>query len=161
MYGSYGSYSCMSTAIDISPDLAARSPDSNCAFPSWPRRSSLSESDQEQQKATSFLSDEDLWPSSPLECDTRSVSSSGSGLSSHSQSPTQPLTDGELLEMQHERAAYQREIIRLVLSEKERRRQAMKKQRRPSGSSGSSSCVLSKKNAKTRLSAMTPIAEKE
>jgi hypothetical protein len=150
MYGSYGSYSSMSAAsapMDItSSNLRAH--DAVCAFPSWPRRSSLSESDYEQ-KATSYLSDDDLFPQDPFEDDARSVSSAGSIASPTSRSPH--LTEAELLEMERERLAMQRNVMQFLLSEKERRRQQLKRQRH--ANSGS------KKSPKSKLSAMTPIEE--
>jgi hypothetical protein len=133
--------------MDISTG-SIRAPNAVCAFPSWPRRQSLSESDYEP-RATSFLSDEDLFPADPFEDDARSVSSAGSVASPVSRSPQ--VTEAELLEMERERHAMQREFVRFLVGEKERRRQASKKQRR--GSSGS------KKSPKTKLSNMTPIAE--
>ncbi|KAK0705305.1 hypothetical protein B0H67DRAFT_379037 [Lasiosphaeris hirsuta] len=155
-YNSYTSYSSMSSPMDIAPTpFSSRGPDASCAFPSWPRRSSLSESDASEERATSYLSDEDLFPTDVFEDDARSVSSNGS--SSPTQSPTQ-MTEVDLIEMQRERALYQREMMRVLMSEKERRRQQVKKQKRSTGGSSSTSA---KKNSKSKLSAMTPIAEAE
>ncbi|KAL2019121.1 hypothetical protein VTK56DRAFT_10072 [Thermocarpiscus australiensis] len=163
MYGSYGSssstsssyssYSRMTSPMDIAPSpFSTRGPDASCAFPSWPRRSSLSEYDAAEERATSYISDEDLFPQDVFEDDAHSVSSHGSA--SPVQSPPAPpvLTEAEILEIQRERAAYQREMIKLLLSEKERRRQAAK--RRSSSSS-------SKKSGRSKLAAMTPIVEAE
>ncbi|KAH7146419.1 hypothetical protein EDB81DRAFT_492574 [Dactylonectria macrodidyma] len=156
MFGSYGSYSSMCAAsapMDIS-SRSLSSHDSACAFPSWPRRSSLSESDREE-RPTSYLSDDDLFLSDPFDDDTRSVSSAGSASSpAHSQgaiSPPHIMTDAEFLEMERERLAMQREFVRGIVTEKERRRAAARKQRKSSPSS--------KKSPKSKLASMAPIAE--
>lgn len=165
MYGSpYGSYSGMAAPMDISPNNNySRHQDASCAFPSWPRRSCLSESDEEQ-RATSYLSDEDLFPSDPFESDdhsdARSVSSANSSSSSNSPQQHQPyqpeaLTEADMLEIQRERAAYQREVMRFLALEKERRRNAMRKTKASRGSSSK------KGSPKSKLAAMTPIAEAE
>lgn len=147
MYGSYGSYSGMSAPMDIGPNsyLCPRTQDASCAFPSWPRRSSLSDSDREE-RPSSYLTDEDLFS---CDDDARSVSSRGSA-SPVLQSP-HSMTEAELVEMERERAAYRSEVMRSLFSEKERRRQAAKRQHK-AGSSG-------KKGPKTKLSSMTPITE--
>lgn len=156
MFGSYGSYSSM-CAASAPMDITSRSlsaHDSTCAFPSWPRRSSLSESDREE-RPTSYLSDDDLFLSDPFDDDTRSVSSAGSASSpAHSQgaiSPPHIITDAEILEMERERLAMQREFVRGIVTEKERRRAVARKQRKSSPSS--------KKSPKNKLSSMAPIAE--
>lgn len=139
--------------MDIAPSpFSSRGADATCAFPSWPRRTSLCEADAEE-RATSYLSDEDLFPTD-FEDDSRSVSSSGS--ISPIQSPP-ALTEAEILEAQRERAAYQREVMRFLLAEKERRRQAPKRR----SSSGSKSSSSKQKSPKSKLSSMTPIAEAE
>ena len=154
MYGSYGSYSSMSAPsapMDItSRNLSAH--DATCAFPSWPRRSSLSESDREE-RPTSYLSDDDLFLSDPFDDDARSISSAGSAGSPAALSPPQVMTEQEIFEMQRERLALQQQYLRAVVGEKERRRATAKKQQRRS-SSGSS-----KKSPKSKLASMTPIAE--
>ncbi|KAH6997182.1 hypothetical protein EDB80DRAFT_144448 [Ilyonectria destructans] len=157
MFGSYGSYSSM-CAASAPMDITSRSlsaHDSTCAFPSWPRRSSLSESDREE-RPTSYLSDDDLFLSDPFDDDTRSVSSAGSASSpAHSQgaiSPPHIITDAEILEMERERLAMQREFVRGIVSEKERRRAAAARKQRKSSPS-------SKKSPKSKLSSMAPIAE--
>ncbi|KAK1761379.1 hypothetical protein QBC47DRAFT_27405 [Echria macrotheca] len=147
---SYNSYRCISSPMDIAPTPFSRSADASCAFPSWPRRSSLSESDASEERASSFLSDEDLF------LDTFEDDTSSNGSASPAMSPPAGpvLNETDLLELQRERAAYQREVMRVLLNEKEQRRrqqqQAAKKQRR-----GSSS----RKSPKTKLNTMTPINE--
>ncbi|KAK3683810.1 hypothetical protein B0T22DRAFT_261809 [Podospora appendiculata] len=163
---SYSSYSSMSSPMDIAPSpFSSRGPDASCAFPSWPRRSSFAESDAAEERATSYLSDEDLFPQDVFEDDARSVSSSN-GSVSPLQSPQVPvMTDAEILELQRERAAYQKEVVRYLVSEKERRRQQAKRSRRSSSGSASGATSTtsssSKKSPKSKLSAMTPIAEAE
>ena len=160
MYSPYGSYSGMSAPMDIGAGpQGTRTQDASCAFPSWPRRSSLSDSEDEK-RPSSYLSDADLYLSDPFEDDARSVSSAGSSSSSQPSPPPQ-ITDAELLEMERERLAYQREVVRFLVSEKERRRQALKKQRRSSSTSSSGSGSSKKSPKSAKLSAMTPIAEAE
>ncbi|KAM0251748.1 hypothetical protein ACHAQJ_008023 [Trichoderma viride] len=153
MFGSYSSYSsvsAMSMAIDISPSNL-RTRDASCAFPSWPRRESLSEFDREE-RATSFLSDDDLLLSDPFEDDVHSIASSSASSSPimMMQSPAR-LSDAEILELQREKLALQRECVRQVQLEKERRKQASKKKSRTQASS--------KKSPKSKLASMTPISE--
>jgi hypothetical protein len=66
------------------------------------------------------------------------------------QSPPR-LTDAEVLEMQREKLALQRECMRQIMLEKERRKQAAKKKSR--------SAPGSKKSPKSKLASMTPISE--
>jgi hypothetical protein len=139
MYSPYGSYSSMgslSQPLDIAPRSyhSSSSYQANCAFPSWPQ----------QERATSYLSDDDLLD---LEDDSRSIASSSA--SNASGSPY--VTEQELLELQREQqAALQREALRFVMQEKERRKQAA---RRARGSA--------KKSPKSNKSshAMAPISE--
>ncbi|KAF6806013.1 hypothetical protein CMUS01_14477 [Colletotrichum musicola] len=152
MYGSYGSYSSMSAVsisapIDIAPsNMLAH--DRSCAFPSWPRRDTLAEYPGEP-RATSYLSDEDLFPQD-FEDDAHSVSSAGSFSSPNSRSPH--VTEAELLEMERERMALQREALRCAMLEKERRRQQALRQKQTRRGS-------SKKSPKSKTVAMTPITE--
>ncbi|KAL7914573.1 hypothetical protein GGI35DRAFT_474320 [Trichoderma velutinum] len=153
MFGSYSSYSSvstMSTAIDISPSNL-RTRDASCAFPSWPRRESLSEFDREE-RATSFLSDDDLLLSDPFDSDSHSIASSSASSSPIMMMQSPPrLTDAEVLELQREKLALQRECMRQVMLEKERRKQASKKKSRSASSA--------KKSPKSKLVSMTPISE--
>ncbi|KAK4065132.1 hypothetical protein V8C34DRAFT_305159 [Trichoderma compactum] len=152
MFGSYSSYSSvstMSTAIDISPSNL-RTRDASCAFPSWPRRESLSEFDREE-RATSFLSDDDLLLSDPFDSDSHSIASSSASSSPIMMMQSPPrLTDAEVLEMQREKLALQRECMRQIMLEKERRKQASKKKSRSASA---------KKSPKSKLASMTPISE--
>ncbi|KAH0532527.1 hypothetical protein TsFJ059_001206 [Trichoderma semiorbis] len=152
MFGSYSSYSSvstMSTAIDISPSNL-RTRDASCAFPSWPRRESLSEFDREE-RATSFLSDDDLLLSDPFDSDSHSIASSSASSSPIMMQSPPRLTDAEVLEMQREKLALQRECMRQIMLEKERRKQASKKKSRSASSA--------KKSPKSKLVSMTPISE--
>ncbi|KAI1656609.1 hypothetical protein F4813DRAFT_363804 [Daldinia decipiens] len=147
MYSPYGSYSSMSEVtqpmeIPTTSYLSHNGAYSaSCAFPSWPRRSSLTDSAHEQ-RATSYLSDDDLFPCD-LEDDAHSISSSGST------TPTSPAIANEvdLLQMQREQMAMQREAIKFLLNEKERRKQQLKRQRRSSGGSSKKSSPKSTKSA--------------
>ncbi|KAI1769696.1 hypothetical protein GGR53DRAFT_11810 [Hypoxylon sp. FL1150] len=165
MYSPYGSYSSMSSAaspmeiptssyLSSPPMGSSYSYSASCAFPSWPQRSSLHESSN-QERATSYLSDDDLFPCDSYEDDSHSVSSSGSA------TPTSPhahmvANEVNMLQMQRDQMAMQREAIKFLLSEKERRRQQFKKQRR---SSGSSSKKGSPKSKSTHLDAITEAGE--
>lgn len=153
MYGSYGSYSsmgAMSAPMDITPSNL-RAHNSACAFPSWPRRSSLSDSEHEEPRATSFLSDDDLFLSDPFDDDAHSVSSSSTVSSPFATAIDSPprISDEELLRMEREREAMQREFVRQVKQEKERRRQAALRARRSSP----------KKSPKPKSAGLTTITE--
>ncbi|KAK4122713.1 hypothetical protein N657DRAFT_691200 [Parathielavia appendiculata] len=148
----------MSSPMDITPRASSRrGPDPECAFPSWPRRSSLGEGDSEY-RATSYITDDELFMD-VFEDDACSVSSQGSASPVHS--PAAPvLTEADFLQLQREQLAYQREMRRILLAEKElRRRQAEQEhQRRRPGPKRRTGSASSKK-AKSKLSAMTTIAE--
>ncbi|KAL6906659.1 hypothetical protein GGI43DRAFT_235961 [Trichoderma evansii] len=152
MFGSYSSYSSvssMSAAIDISPSNLRSARDASCAFPSWPRRESLSEFGRDE-RATSFLSDDDLLLSDPFDDDNHSIASSSASSSPIMMMQSPPrLTDMEILELQREKLAVQREAVRQVMLEKERRKQAAKKKSR----------TVVKKSPKSKLASMTPISE--
>ncbi|KAI0137209.1 hypothetical protein BJ170DRAFT_590150 [Xylariales sp. AK1849] len=152
MYSSYGSYSSMGSLtqpMDIAPRsyLSGSSAyHANCAFPSWPQRSSLGSPmrEEREERATSYLSDDDLldW-----EDDAHSISSASSNASG-----PRLVTEQELLEMQREKADLQREALKFLVQERERRKQVSKHQRR--GSNGST-----KKSPKSKNDAMTSIYE--
>lgn len=170
MYGSFGSYS--STAPMEIPSRRGGYQhsylDDSCAFPSWPRRSSLGEGSDEQPRATSYISDEDLeFLSEPVfphqhhhrDEDAQSLSSYGSGTPSPQQlalAPVRHISEEALEDMRREQALRQQELIRVVMDEKERRRQAARAQKQRKQQGGGS-----KKGAspKSKLSSMTPIAE--
>lgn len=163
MYGSYGSYSSMSStgamsiAMDITPSNL-RSHDPTCAFPSWPRRSSLGESDSDSPaytRPTSYLSDDDLFfCTSNASSDPFDESPSSSTTSSARSS----LEMERELDMQRERERVQREqFVRQAVLEKEKERRraqqammrraqmgAQQQQRRSSPKKNSSSSKSSK-----------------
>ncbi|KAK3304326.1 uncharacterized protein B0T15DRAFT_236938 [Chaetomium strumarium] len=176
MFGSYSSLSSssssynsvtshsvlasMSSPLDIAPRSSSRrGPDPECAYPSWPRRSSLGEHDATEERATSYIPDEDLFLD-VFEDDSSSVSSHGSA--TPIQSPQPPvLTEAQLAQLQREQLAYEREVRRILLAEKEmRRRQAEQDHRRRVANKRRSASSSSKKG-KSKLTAMTPIAEAE
>ncbi|KLU81692.1 hypothetical protein MAPG_00776 [Magnaporthiopsis poae ATCC 64411] len=144
MYSPYGSYSSTSAPMEIGAGSYLSRPqhhfsDASCAFPSWPRRSSLSESERGEERATSFLSDEDLFPAHRR----------GDGL------------DRLLRSMNHRAKPYDkqwrfvRSTLRSILAVEERdRRRAAMKQRQRRGSGGSKKSSKNKGGA-----AMAPIAE--
>ncbi|KAK2598124.1 hypothetical protein QQS21_005756 [Conoideocrella luteorostrata] len=140
----------MSAPLDI-PFNTIRNHNSSCAFPSWPRRSSLSESEHEEPRATSYLSDDDLFLSDPFDDDGRSVSSSSSSSSpaTVTMNPPPRISDKEFLRMECERVTLQKEFLRQVKMEKERRRQVALKARRSSP----------KKSPKPKQASLMTIAE--
>ncbi|KAG5933081.1 hypothetical protein E4U53_001095 [Claviceps sorghi] len=152
-YGSYSSLSTMSAPLDMSFNKI-RDHDSSCAFPSWPRRSSLSDSEHEEPQATSYLSDDDLYFSSPFDDDNGSVSS-GSGSPSPNPDITgfiaapPPVADEEFLRRECQRIAMQREYLRQMKLEKDRRRQLALRARKGSP----------KKSPKNKPAALTTITE--
>lgn len=158
MWGSYGSYSSISStsssssAMDIRPG-SIRSHGASCAFPSWPRRSSLDSEDQE--RPTSFVSDDDLMSCSDTFEDDRHSVSSSSTASSISPPHHQPvINEAELRRIEQERMAMQREFVQGLVREKERRQLAKKEKMRRKVSSSS------KKSPNSKLHhSMTPIAE--
>jgi len=100
-----------------------------------------------EERATSYLSDDDLYPiDSNSSDDAHSISS---GSSTASASPF--VTEEELLEAQRQKMALQREAIKYVLNEKERRRQQAKRSRRSSGGSS--------KKSSSKHDPMAPITE--
>ncbi|KAF3766306.1 hypothetical protein M406DRAFT_256598 [Cryphonectria parasitica EP155] len=168
MYGSYGSYSS-TPAMEIpsrsNTYRSSASLDASCAFPSWPRRDSLGD-DHHTPRASSYISDEDLaFLSEPVfaDEDSHSVSSYGSQTPSPQLAPVRHITDEEIEEMRREQAMRQREYIAVVMREKEQRRRAKAAKQAKKGSSSSSSSSSSRKGSspqpKSKLSAMTPIAE--
>lgn len=151
-FGSYHSFSSAASPLDIPQSSYLSTPTSSntqCAFPSWPRRDSLSGSEDSAGhfRATSFLSDEDLLPD-PFEDDNSSIASSGTSPNACSPIEHAPLTDEQVLQIQREREAMQRELARFLVSEKQRRKQAAKKKRKGNP----------KKSAASKL-AMSIIAE--
>ncbi|EGS23848.1 uncharacterized protein CTHT_0005560 [Thermochaetoides thermophila DSM 1495] len=130
-------------AIDIAPSpFSTQAPEASCAFPSWPRRSSLGGWDAPEDRPSCYFSDEEL-----LEID----SFSEDDLSSHGGSPNQsPIPQQPQIDYE----AAKRQVLRiLALEQREQRRRAamMGKKRRTSPSS--------KKSKGRTVSMMTPIAE--
>lgn len=149
MYGSYGSYSSMS-ALSAPMDITSNNlnaHDRSCAFPSWPRRSSLSTPDNELP-ATSYLSDDDLFFTEISDDDARSISSADS---TGTASPD-VTTDAELLvAIERDRVTAQLDYVRQLMYEKEKRRQATRKRRSTSGTP--------RKSPKSKTGSMAPIPE--
>lgn len=161
MYGSYGSYSS-TPAMEIPSRSgtyhSSSTLDASCAFPSWPRRDSLC--DGFTPRASSYISDEDLlFASEPVFApeDAQSVSSYGSGTPSPQLVPVHLVTDEEIEEMRREQAMRQREYIAVVMREKEQRRRAKAAKQAKKASSCPNKSASPQ--PKTKLSAMTPIAE--
>jgi hypothetical protein len=121
----------MAIPMDITPSNL-RSHDATCAFPSWPRRSSLGESDSNDSSSsrpTAFLSDDDLFfCTSNINADPFDESAS----SSSSSSARSSLELEREMDMQRERERLQREqFVRQAILEKEnqrrRQQQAMRR----------------------------------
>jgi len=143
--------------MDIAPTpFSTSGPDASCAFPSWPRRANL-DYDVAEERASSYLSDEDLFLD--FEDDSRSVSSSNSSSPVVSPPTARLLTEAEIQEQHRERANYQREMMRVLMHEKERLRQQKAAAGRRKRSSSSTSTKKSSSKNSSKLNAMTPIAE--
>lgn len=167
MYGSYGSYSS-TPAMEI-PNRSntyhsSAYHDASCAFPSWPRRDSLTD-DHRTARASSYLSDEDLLClAAPVFADDeiRSESSYGSGTPSpHFAPAVMHISDEEIEEMRREQALRQREYMAVVMREKEqrKRRQAARNKKAAGVGTSTGSRKAVSPPPKSKLSAMTPIAE--
>ncbi|CAN8103962.1 unnamed protein product [Discula destructiva] len=171
MYGSYGSYSSTS-AMDIPSRSntyhSSTHHEASCAFPSWPRRDSLT--NDHMPRASAYISDEDLlFLSEPLfpDDDGTAHSESSSYGSRATPSPTlapavMHISDEDIEEMRREQAMRQREYMAGVMREKEqrRRRQAAKNKSKAAAASTNAGGRKAVSPApKSKLSAMTPIAE--
>lgn len=143
MYGSYGSYSSLPSSpisayntspLDISPSPMRSD---TCAYPSWPRRSALSSPSCGEPRASSYISDDELFPmdSSSEYDDVRSVSSAGSSFASPV-GAVEVLSGSQIMEAEMQRRRAAKEYIRMVNSEKEKRKAAKKSS--SGGSRGSS-----------------------
>lgn len=163
MYGSYGSYSS-TPAMEIpnrsNTYQSSAYHDASCAFPSWPRRDSLT-NDHHSARASSYISDEDLlFLSEPVfaDEDARSESSYGSGTPSPNFAPAvMHISDEDIEEMRREQALRQREYMAVVMREKEQRRRRQAAKNKKAAGAGSRKAVSPA--PKSKLSAMTPIAE--
>lgn len=147
MFGSYGSYGSIGASawdpINIANSTTSLDDNNSCAFPSWPRRDSLSAS--ERHIPSSFLSDDDLF----LDCDdSRSEASFGSSSSSAASSPRDDFAtmspSDRFLQCERERQALfaeqqaarerqaqeNREMMKMLQAEKERRKAAAAKKAR-------------------------------
>ncbi len=100
-----------------------------------------------EERVSSYITDDELFED-PLSDDSLSISS---GSSTASASPF--ISEEELLELQRQKMAAQREAIKHLLNEKERRRQQYKRTRKNSGGSKKSSSPKSKQDQ------MAPITE--
>lgn len=147
MYGSYGSYSSLTPAMDIPSRSGSYHStshfDASCAFPSWPRRESLSSSPsspaaarEQMSRTSSYLSDEDLEflsePSVPavaysLAAAEETASPDHDYYGSRTPSPllapaVRHLSHEAVEAMRLEQALRQREYVAVALREKEQRR---------------------------------------
>lgn len=120
MFGSYGSYSSMSSSsqpLDIAPTSYLSRSNSftpSCAYPSWP-----------QERASSYLSDDDLFL-----CDSVTEENNSTTEFSPATSPqvTSPFVTEEQLHLmrRQQQAAMQQEALQCIIAEKERRKIARK-----------------------------------
>ncbi|KAL1839603.1 hypothetical protein VTJ49DRAFT_1306 [Mycothermus thermophilus] len=153
-------YGTISSPMDIAlrSSSSRRGPDPECAYPSWPRRLSLGEDDSEE-RATSYIPDDELLFPDVFEDDASSVSSSASPVHSPVGAPV--LTEAEILQLHREQLAYQREMRRLLQAEKELRRRAAEQehqQRRRQGGAKRRTASGPSKRTRAKLPA---IAEAE
>lgn len=187
MYGSYGSYSSMSSAAETSSPINIGSGRSStaCAFPSWPNRACLGSGSSRFSSSSSYLSDEDLFLDDFEDSGyTSSGASSRSSSNASSISPPQgwrnaqqpfavmaevtnafeALTtagpsEDELAEIQRERSAYQRELVRAVLVEKERRKMAASAARRQRRAAAAAAGASPSASSRKKLAKLSAIAE--
>lgn len=135
--------------------------DASCAFPSWPRRDSLTNDSHSPRTASSYISDEDLlFLSAPVfdEDGHSETSSSYTGTPSPTLAPAvMHVSDEDIEDMRREQALRQREYMAVVMREKEARRRA--RHAAKNKAKGSRKAVVSPPPCKSKLSAMTPIAE--
>lgn len=167
MYGSYGSYSS-TPAMEIPSRRttyhSSSQLDASCAFPSWPRRDSLTDDRHHTSaRVSSYISDEDLqFLSEPVfaDDDARSVASSscgsGSGTPSPRLAPIRHVSEEQIERMRREQALRQQEYLRVVMNEKEQRRRQAKAAKAKKAAAAARKGSVS---PKTKLSSMTPITE--
>ncbi|KAH7040167.1 uncharacterized protein B0I36DRAFT_343955 [Microdochium trichocladiopsis] len=137
MFGSYGSYSSMSSssqALDIAPTSYLSRTNSftpSCAFPSWP-----------QERASSYLSDDDLFPCESVIEETSSTTEFSPATSPQETSPF--VTEEQMLLLRRQQqAVMQQEALQFIIAEKERRKQARKAAKR-----GPSYCKTTRSSSK-------------
>lgn len=158
MYGSmYYSYSpsSPSTSYNSTPAMeipsassSARptSTSSSCAYPSWPRRASLSSSNS-FETANSYISDDELFP---LVFDDAESESSASPMTS----PTHSVASDHVVGADHlQSTLWMKELMAEEKARKHREREASKRRGRSSSSRKSSSSSSSSKQK------MAPITE--
>jgi hypothetical protein len=136
-----------SSAMDI-PSSGSRSSQASCAFPSWPRRSSLSSNtsaDEEYHNHSFIISDEELFPcvfdDAEQDCTPPATPSSNS-----SRSPASPMCEQQIV-VDH--GSLMRDLIAQERAKVEKRE---RKRRRSGGSKNSRSGSGSSKH-------MSPIQE--
>ncbi|KAK6587088.1 hypothetical protein PZA11_000378 [Diplocarpon coronariae] len=141
---SYSTMSYASAPVDIPSAATSRSQSTSCAYPSWPRRSSLSSPsscDDEPQSSSFIISDEELFPCvfDDAEQDCTPVATP-----STSRSPASPHLMGEArIVVDH--GSLMRELVAQEKAKRERRRRrssSSKKSRSGSGSSKHMSPIL-------------------
>ena len=128
------STSYSTTPMDIPSSSRTRTQSPSCAYPSWPRRSSLSSSDsgcEEQAPVTSYISDDDLlFPCvfEDAECTPLATPQSSRSPTSTSMMPEQVVVDT---------GALMRQLIAEEKAKRERKRRGSRSSRKSrSGSSG-------------------------
>ena len=124
MHSSCSSMGSVSQPTGIASSRSHSSYYSTCAFPAWPQRQSLDDKSGSGSysgfagRASCYVSDDDL-TSSPLSSGAAIPVGAPQILFPYAPQPT----DAELLELERERAAMQREVTRFLVAEKERRHQ--------------------------------------
>ncbi|KAK2627979.1 hypothetical protein QTJ16_002625 [Diplocarpon rosae] len=141
---SYSTMSYASAPMDIPSASSSRSQSTSCAFPSWPRRSSLSSNSScgdEPQSSSFIISDEELFPCvfDDAEHDCTPIATPNI-----SRSPASPHRMGEA-RIVVDNGSLMRELMAQEKAKKERRRRrssSSKKSRSGSGSSKHMSPIL-------------------
>lgn len=137
-----------------------RAHDATCAFPSWPRRSSLTDSDGSSSRPTSFLSDDDLFFSCPdpfsEDSDAASTPSPSLEIQNELEREVERQRARQLERERLQREQYVRQAIIDKETQKRRQQLAMRRSQLPNERSKKGS---PKKHPKSKLSSMTPIAE--
>lgn len=154
----------MSIAMDITPS-SLRSHDATCAFPSWPRRSSLGESDSDDSsysRPTAFLSDDDLFfCTSNVSADPfdESAASSSSSASS-ARSSLEMEREMDLQQRERERAQREQFLRQAILDkERERRRHQQAMMRRAQMGGQRKASPSKKSSSSQKNNKLTSIAE--
>lgn len=110
----------------------------------------------ENERPSSFLSDEDLLGDPFEDSDAQSITSASSSVEA---SPRQQPTADELFQQQRERALAQKQYIQHMIAEKERKRQQARKAAAALNNNTQRKSSPKKTSHKSKLNNMTTITE--